>query len=108
MKHESKQEQYAGYLRNGGTMTLKQWENDGRYDWHLAGEKKKPFDDAPIPDATILSDLDMSGEPMMFPAYFNFHTTLPNCETVEQMKCLLKIRFQHHLDQYFENYGRGK
>jgi hypothetical protein len=31
---ENKERQYNLYLNNGGTMTIEQWENDGRYDRH--------------------------------------------------------------------------
>lgn len=29
---ENKQQQYNAYLNNGGTMSMEQWEQDGRYD----------------------------------------------------------------------------
>lgn len=36
MKTESKGIQYNGYVANGGTMTIEEWENDGRFDRDLA------------------------------------------------------------------------
>lgn len=38
---KSKKQQYNEYLTNGGTMTVEQWENDGRWD---KGESGYEFD----------------------------------------------------------------
>jgi hypothetical protein len=76
MNYESKEQQYAGYLRNGGSMSIEEWENDGRYDRSLAG---------PI---------------------FSFESDMPgNCFTVDQMKAVIRCRFQKELDQFFDKYG---
>jgi hypothetical protein len=79
MNHESKEQQYGYYLRNGGSMSIEEWEMDGRYDRSLAG---------PI----FVFESDMPG----------------NCYTVDQMKCLIKIRFQKELDEFFDKHGRGE
>jgi hypothetical protein len=76
MKTESKETQYAGYLAHGGTMTIEQWENDGRYDRYLAG---------PI---------------------FTFESDIPdNCRTSDQAKAVIKCRFQKELDSFFDLYA---
>jgi hypothetical protein len=36
---QTKQQQYSSYQRNGGSMTIEEWECDGRYDAWLSGEK---------------------------------------------------------------------
>lgn len=77
MNYESKAEQYAGYLRAGGTMTLEQWENDGRYDRHLAG---------PI---------------------FAFETDMPErCYTKDQARAVIMCRFQRELDMWLDKHTR--
>jgi hypothetical protein len=75
MNYESKQTQYSYYVRNGGTMTMQQWEDDSRYDRSLAG---------PI---------------------FCFESDMPgNCFTVDQMKAVIKCRFQKELDEFFDKH----
>jgi hypothetical protein len=34
MERENQERQYNLYVSNGGTMTIEEWENDGRYDKH--------------------------------------------------------------------------
>lgn len=73
MKHESKTEQYAGYLRNGGSMSLQEWEADGRYDCGLAG---------PI---------------------FTFESDIPShCYTRDQARAVMMCRMQKELDAFLE------
>lgn len=50
MENQSKEMQYNQYLNNGGTMSIRQWEDDGRFDKHSdeAFNKKREIENIRI------------------------------------------------------------
>lgn len=87
---KTKKEQYQEYLNNGGTMTIIEWENDGRHDKSLESPEWQAY----YIDLEAHKERCRREKPAPVPLYFTHYKPTPNwpehAETVEVAQRLYK------------------